>query len=77
MAREHNPVLSASREKVQELVADYQAARSKFFPRLVLLSYYDRQPPNRFSSGGVTDQLSCLSGRDSPALPASRSSSTA
>ena len=52
MAREQNPVLSASREKIQELVADYQAARSKFFPRLVLTSYYDRQPPNRFSSGG-------------------------
>ena len=53
VAREHNPVLSASREKVQELVADYQAARSKFFPRLVLLSYYDRLPPNRFSPGGA------------------------
>jgi len=52
LARKENPVLSASREKVQELVADYQAARSKFFPRLVLTSYYDRVPPNRFSSGG-------------------------
>ena len=37
LAREQNPVLSASREKIQELLADYQAARSKFFPRLVLL----------------------------------------
>ena len=53
LARKYNPVLSASREKVQELVADYQAARSKFFPRLVLLSYYDRLPPNRFSPGGA------------------------
>jgi outer membrane protein TolC len=52
LARKYNPVLSASREKVQELVADYQAARSKFFPRLVLTSFYDRQPPNRFSPGG-------------------------
>jgi outer membrane protein len=52
IARRQNPVLAASREKVQELVADYQAARSKFFPRLVLTSYYDRQPPNRFSPGG-------------------------
>jgi len=52
LARKYNPVLSASREKVQELVADYQVARSKFFPRLVLTSYYDRQPPNRFSPGG-------------------------
>lgn len=52
IARQQNPVLSASRERVQELVADYQAARSKFFPRLLLLSYYDRQPPNRFAPGG-------------------------
>jgi outer membrane protein len=52
LAREQNPVLSASRERVQELVADYNAARSKFFPRLVLLSYYDRQPPNRFPPSG-------------------------
>jgi outer membrane protein TolC len=52
IARQQNPVLGATRERVQELVADYQAARSKFFPRLLLLSYYDRQPPNRFSSGG-------------------------
>ena len=54
LAREQNPVLSASREKVQELVADYQAARSKFFPRLVLTSFYSRQPPNRFAPGGST-----------------------
>jgi outer membrane protein TolC len=57
IARQQNPVLGATRERVQELVADYQAARSKFFPRLLLLSYYDRQPPNRFSSGGgLTNQ---------------------
>jgi outer membrane protein TolC len=56
IAREQNPVLGATREKVQELVADYQAARSKFFPRLVLLSYYDRLPPNRFISGALTNQ---------------------
>jgi len=53
LAREQNPVLSASREKIQELLADYQAARSRFFPRLVLTSYYDRVPPNRFSPGGA------------------------
>jgi len=52
IARQQNPVLAASREKIQELVADYQAARSKFFPRLVLTSFYDRQPPNRFALGG-------------------------
>lgn len=52
IAREQNPVLTGSREKVQEMVADYQAARSKFFPRLLLLSFYARQPPNRFGIGG-------------------------
>jgi outer membrane protein len=52
IARKENPVLGASREKVQELVADYQAARSQFYPRLTLLSYYTRQPANRFVSGG-------------------------
>ncbi len=44
--------MAGSREKIQELVADYQAARSKFFPRLVLTSYYNRQPPNRFPPQG-------------------------
>jgi outer membrane protein TolC len=52
LARKENPVLAASREKINELVADYQAARSKFFPRLVLLSYFTRQPPDRFVAGG-------------------------
>ena len=52
IARQENPVLAASREKIQELLADYNAARSKFFPRLVLTSFYDRQPPNRFAPGG-------------------------
>jgi outer membrane protein len=52
LARQYNPVLAASREKIQELEADYHAARSKFFPRLVLTSYYNRQPPNRFPPSG-------------------------
>jgi outer membrane protein len=54
LARENNPVLAASQEKIQELVADYQAARSKFFPRLVLTSFYTRQPSDRFAPGGFT-----------------------
>ncbi len=54
LARQDNPVLAGSRERIQELVADYQAARSKFFPRLVLTSFYDRQPPNRFAPGGFS-----------------------
>jgi outer membrane protein len=54
LAREHNPVLAASREKVREMVADYEAARSKFFPRLTVLSYYQRLEPNRLSPGGAS-----------------------
>jgi outer membrane protein len=53
LAREHNPVLGASRERVREMVADFEAARSKFFPRLTLLSYYQRLEPNRLSPGGA------------------------
>jgi len=52
IARKENPVLAASREKINELVADYQAARSKFFPRLVMTSFLDRQAANRFPPGG-------------------------
>jgi len=54
IARQQNPVLAGSQEKINELVADYQAARSKFFPRLVLTSFYTRQPPNRFAPGGFS-----------------------
>jgi len=53
IARQYNPVLAASREKVNELVADYQAARSKFLPRLTLISYYQRIDPDRLSPGGA------------------------
>jgi outer membrane protein TolC len=52
LARENNPDLGASREKIQELLADYQAARAKFFPRLVLSAFLTRQPPDRFAPGG-------------------------
>ena len=68
IARQQNPVLAASREKVQELVADYQAARSKFFPRLVLTSYYDRQPPNRFPPAGNPGTLIYSNGKAIPAF---------
>jgi outer membrane protein TolC len=54
LARQYNPVLAGSREKIQELTADYQAARSRFFPRLVLSSFYTRQPSDRFAPGGFT-----------------------
>ena len=54
LAREQNPVLSASREKIQELLADYHAARSKFFPRLVLTSYYPGCRPTGLLPAALT-----------------------
>jgi outer membrane protein len=53
LAREKNPTLGAARERVQELVADYEAARSRFFPRLALISYYQRVDPDRLAPGGA------------------------
>jgi outer membrane protein TolC len=42
LAQQNNPYLGTGREKVRELEADYQLARSKFFPRLTLSFYYER-----------------------------------
>ncbi len=52
LARKYNPTLSGAKEKIQELAADYQAAKSKYFPRLVLTSYYERMNSDRLSPGG-------------------------
>jgi outer membrane protein len=57
LARENNPVASQARERIHELVADYEAIRSGFFPRLALTSYFqrldqDRMPPGGFSPPG-------------------------
>ncbi len=54
LAGKYNPALSGARERIQELLADYQAAKSQFFPQLVLLSYYERLEPNRLPPGGTT-----------------------
>lgn len=63
LAREKNPTLGAARERVEELVADYEAARSKFFPKLTLISYYQRIDPERLSPGGAASTQS-LFGRE-------------
>ena len=55
-ARERNPIILAAREKITELIADYDAARSSFFPRIVLSSYVDKLDPDRLSAGGSTAQ---------------------
>jgi outer membrane protein TolC len=54
LARQYNPALAGASEKIRELAADYQAAKSRFYPRLVLLSYYERLEPNRLPPGGST-----------------------
>ena len=54
LARKYNPVLGGATERIRELVADYQAAKSQFYPQLVLLTYYERLEPNRLPPGGST-----------------------
>lgn len=53
LAGKHNPVLSGVSERIRELTADYQAAISRFFPRLLLTSHYERTNPDRLSPGGA------------------------
>ncbi len=52
LARGNSPLLSGATERVRELLADYQAARSEFFPKLALVSHYERSNPDRLSPGG-------------------------
>ena len=54
VARAHNPRILAAREKINELSADYTAARSKFFPRIAVNSYYYKIDPDRLGLGGPT-----------------------
>lgn len=61
LAREKNPALGAARERVKEMVADFEAARSRFFPKLTLLSYYQRLEPNRLSPGGAVTRQTLFS----------------
>ncbi len=55
LARQYNPALGESTEKIRELTADYRAAKSQFLPQLSLLSYYERLEPNRLPAGGSTE----------------------
>ena len=53
VARAHNPKVLASWEKINELVADYTAARSTFFPRIAASSYYYKIDSGRLGNGGA------------------------
>ncbi|MDA8085936.1 MAG: TolC family protein, partial [Nitrospiraceae bacterium] len=55
LARQYNPALGESKEKIRELTAGYRAAKSQFLPQLSLLSYYERLEPNRLPAGGSTE----------------------
>jgi outer membrane protein TolC len=54
LARENNPVVSQAQARIRELVADYEATRSSFFPRVALAAYYQRLDVNRLPPGGFT-----------------------
>jgi len=64
VARKNNPRVIAAQEKIAELTADYNAARSRFFPTLTAISYLNKiGPSDRLSGGGITNQR--LYGRES------------
>jgi len=53
LARKHNPILAGASERIRELQAGYRAAKSEYFPRLALTSFYERANPDRLSPAGA------------------------
>jgi len=51
-ALKYNPTISLSRERIQEMIQDYNVARSGLFPTLSLRAYANWVDPNRLSPGG-------------------------
>ena len=54
LALKNNPTISLNREKVLELVQDYNVARSNLFPAGSLSAYANWLDPGRLSTGGTT-----------------------
>jgi outer membrane protein TolC len=52
-ALKYNPTISLSRERIQEMIQDYNIARSGLFPTISLRGYSNWVDPNRLSPGGV------------------------
>jgi Outer membrane protein len=52
-ARDRNPIILSAQEKITELIADYDAARSKFFPTIGVSSYANKLAPNRLSLSAI------------------------
>ena len=51
-ALKYNPTISLSRERIQEMIQDYNIARSGLFPTLSLRAYANWVDPGRLSPGG-------------------------
>jgi len=51
-ALKYNPTISLSRERIQEMIQDYNIARSGLFPTLSLRAYANWVDPNRLPPGG-------------------------
>ena len=68
LALKNNPTISLNREKVRELVQDYNIARSGLFPAISLSAYANWLDPGRLSPGGGGRQhhRSCLARKTSP-----------
>ncbi len=52
-ALKNNPTISLNREKIQELIQDYNIVRSNLFPAISLSAYANWLDPGRLSPGGV------------------------
>jgi outer membrane protein len=51
-ALKYNPTISLNRERIQEMIQDYNIARSGLFPTLSLRAYANWVDPGRLSPGG-------------------------
>jgi outer membrane protein TolC len=52
LALKYNPTISLNRERIQELIQDYNIARSGLFPTISLRAYANWVDPDRLSPGG-------------------------
>ena len=60
-ALKYNPTISLSRERIQEIIQDYNIARSGLFPTISARGYASWVDPNRLSPGGVAKTTALFS----------------
>lgn len=70
-ALKYNPTISLNRERIQEMIQDYNIARSGLFPTLSLHAYANWVDPGRLSPGGG-GTTTTLFGRENLALLTAR-----